>query len=471
MKSKIRMKIVKSILCFSMILFACSCARDGFDDETFSGGVTDTQLQSPDASAVTFTKIAGTTNVKVSWPLVFGAGGYQFSYYINDDPANPVVVVKDSIIDGSSVACPYIEDTNYRVEIKTLGNEKYNNTDATTISEAFWSTMIDAVTIPTGTDLYAYFDANPITSGLETEVAYELEAGGSYTISKDLDFGPNYVQLRGNKVTHPTVTIADNAALINRGGGLALKFINFEYDAATPGSFFKFGEVPSEIVGAENLGIITDPIIFQSCNIRNVKNLVNINGKTYAIQNFFIRDCIVEAHQSTDFINFNSGRSFVKDLEISNSTFYSHTQSGNRFIRYGGGKATTVGWTSGSMKFISNTFYNISYSGQSFNGNGWSDAINSVQMSKNIFFNSCGGEFNRRIVMGANRVVKTCDNNCYWYNNAIPSAQEIDNNTYGDKSNTAYGVDPGFVDPSNGDFTPSNSVVISHESGDPRWLN
>lgn len=41
----------------------------------------------------------------------------------------------------------------------------------------------------------------------------------------------------------------------------------------------------------------------------------------------------------------------------------------------------------------------------------------------------------------------------------------------GDKSNSAYGVDPGFADAANGDFTPSAPEVFAHGSGDPRWLN
>lgn len=77
---------------------------------------------------------------------------------------------------------------------------------------------------------------------------------------------------------------------------------------------------------------------------------------------------------------------FVKDMEISNSTFYSHLQSGNRFIRHSGANAQNVpGWSTGSMKFLNNTFYNISYSGQSFNGNGWKKT-STQSCQRTIFF-------------------------------------------------------------------------------------
>lgn len=472
MKSKMKIKttVVESVICLSMAFSIGSCAKDGFDEETFSGGVTNTQLESPEASDIAFSKIAGTNNVKVTWPLVMGAGGYQFSMYIVDDPTNPVTVVKDSIIDGRSVACPYQDDTNYKVSVRSLGNDKYNNKDAEAASEATWSTLVPATTIPTGTNLSVYFTENPITTGKDVEVAFELEAGGSYTISENLDFGVNNVQLRGNKMTHATIKFIGNAGLITCGGGLALKFIDFDCDEVVGGSFLKFGAVPDEIVGMNSYGIVTNPIMIQSCNIKSVRHyFININGKKYAVQNLIIRDCIVELYQDSEIIYFNSNNSFVKDLEISSSTFYSHTQSNKRFILYAGGRGDQAGWSGCSMKFLNNTFYNIAYTGQSFNSNVWARDGNSVQMSKNIFFDTCSGEFNRRISMQSTKVFKSCDNNCYWYDGAFPKATEIDR-TEGDKSNSAYGVDPGFEDPKEGKFTPSNDEVLKHGSGDPRWL-
>ena len=142
-----------------------------------------------------------------------------------------------------------------------------------------------------------------------------------------------------------------------------------------------------------------------------------------------------------------------------------------RFLRYGGGQTTSYdGWSRGSMTFISNTFYNLSYSGQSFNGNGWSQTHNEVISKNNLFIDSFSGNFNRRIRMQGTKVAATFENNCYWYNGALP-LDETSNRADGDKSNSAYGVDPGFADAANGDFTPSAPEVFAHGSGDPRWLN
>ena len=72
MKSKVKIKktVVESLVCLSMILSVGSCAGDGFDEETFSGGVQGAQLKSPEASEVAFAKLPGTNNVKVTWPVV-----------------------------------------------------------------------------------------------------------------------------------------------------------------------------------------------------------------------------------------------------------------------------------------------------------------------------------------------------------------------------------------------------------------
>lgn len=480
MKSKMKIKrmIVGSIACLSMIFSIGSCAGDGFDEESFSAGVTDTQLLSPESSEVVFAKLPGTNNVKVTWPIIMGAGGYQFSFYIVDDPANPVAVVKDSIVDGAAVVCPFLDDTNYKAEIKTLGNEKLNNKDAVSLAEASWTTLISATMIPDGSDLTTWFANNPVTTGKDVEVAFELAAGDEYTISGNLDFGINNVQLRGNKVNHAKVKFAGTESkILTSGGGLSLKFIDFDCDLATSGTFLGFGEVvPNILETFEAWGIvspiITNPIMIQSCKIRNVRNkFIDINGESYAVQNLIIKDCIVEAYQKVDFINFNKGMAFVKDMQISNSTFYSHLQSGNRFIRHAGANAKNVtGWTTGSMTFLNNTFYNMSYSGQSFNGNGWNQDFNSVVSKNNIFCDSFNGQFNQRIRVQGTKIAMTFGDNCYWYNGGIP-ANETTGRNEGDKSASAYNVDPEFANPTEGNFTPSAPEVRAHGSGDPRWLN
>ena len=107
-KMKIKMKIAGKLWGLSAILLFVSCAK-GFDDnETFSGGVTNAQLESPvidDNSFSTLTNSDGTESVKITWPVVMGAGGYLLNVDLIEDPAdptvtteNPVVVMQDSVL-------------------------------------------------------------------------------------------------------------------------------------------------------------------------------------------------------------------------------------------------------------------------------------------------------------------------------------------------------------------------------------
>ena len=110
------MKAVGSICCLSMVLFVGSCAGDGFDKETFSGGVTNSQLESPkidESSFSTLTMPNSPERIKVTWPVVMGAGGYLFNVSIVDDPSNPIPVVVDSLIDGNQYLTKTLDHSRF----------------------------------------------------------------------------------------------------------------------------------------------------------------------------------------------------------------------------------------------------------------------------------------------------------------------------------------------------------------------
>ena len=78
MKKMTLKKFFGGICCAAMMVFAVSCAQGFDDEETFSGGVTNTQVESPTLSADSFSTVVnadGSESVKVQWPVVFGAGG------------------------------------------------------------------------------------------------------------------------------------------------------------------------------------------------------------------------------------------------------------------------------------------------------------------------------------------------------------------------------------------------------------
>ena len=72
-----------------------------------------------------------------------------------EDPAdptvtteNPVVVMQDSVVDGSSVVFTKTEDATYKIKIKTLGNEKLNNKEAQESTDFKYVALVPATTIP-----------------------------------------------------------------------------------------------------------------------------------------------------------------------------------------------------------------------------------------------------------------------------------------------------------------------------------
>ena len=102
MKLKNEIRIIVNCLLVTIVLLVTSCV-DGFkENEVFSSDVRNTTLQSPDS--IVFTpSTANDTLITISWPVVFGAGGYQVSFYKVDDPANPVVVgTENQVVDGCS---------------------------------------------------------------------------------------------------------------------------------------------------------------------------------------------------------------------------------------------------------------------------------------------------------------------------------------------------------------------------------
>lgn len=103
-------------------LFLASCAKDGYDDESFDSGVSNTQVASISADDITITPSADGKTQTISWPVVMGAGGYQVKLIDTGNPSEPII--NDSIVDGCSVTASREEDANYQLTILALGNTK-----------------------------------------------------------------------------------------------------------------------------------------------------------------------------------------------------------------------------------------------------------------------------------------------------------------------------------------------------------
>ena len=202
-------------------LLLSSCAKDGFDEESFDSGVYNTQLETPSADKIEITASVDGSQQTISWPVVYGAGGYH-AVLTNVDAGE---IVKDTVLDGCSFATARVADTNYEVSLAVLGNEDKNNAGGEVVIKTFNTFAVALATIPSGTDLNAYFQENGIGEA-EGDAVYDLEPGGSYTLSGVLDLGAQSVLLR-SMGSNATITCADGACF-KLGNGFKLQNVNVD---------------------------------------------------------------------------------------------------------------------------------------------------------------------------------------------------------------------------------------------------
>lgn len=479
MNTKMKTRSIMSILCLLIALFVTACVDGYKDDETFSSSVTNEQLDSPDGSKVTITSVTNTTtgaqDLKITWPVVYGAGGYEFSLYNVDDPNNPVIVgIEDQIIDGCSVTRERAEDTKYKIVIKTLGNKELNNTGATQAVEIAYTTLLSSIAkIPNGSDLGEYFEQNPILNNDSIEQVYELESGGNYTINTNLDFGTRWVTLRGDKLNHPTVVMGEEG-LITIMNGFKIRFIDFDCTNSAATGFVTMNSKPAEMMKIHdtNRYIVLNPIVFQSSTFKGLgKSLFYGNAQSYVIKNLQILECIVQLNNKdsdASLINcFGGSYNCIKDLMVMNSTMYNlQANSKAYFLRYANAsnaQPPKLGFLDkqGSIFIANNTFCKV-FTGKDFGNNLPTINSSTVTMTNNVFYDCF--RVNKAVVNNTTQILK--DNYLFTVTNTIDGT---------DKSKIGTEENPGFtgpidLDPSAVNFTPTSSLVLGARSGDPRWL-
>lgn len=316
------LSFVAAVLLFS----GCTIGYD--ENATWTSNVRNAQLESP-TEVIVANNNDGTATIK--WNVVEGAGGYEVSFYNVDNPEERVPVGDENeFIDGCSVTREIGDDTKYLACVRALGNTQLNNTEAKAAAEKDFTTLIETTgTIPVGTDIAEYFKANPLPDSA-TELAYDLVAGGTYTMNDVVDFGAHSVTFRGDKVHHPKVTFGESARFITCAG-LKIKFIDFDCNAASSGSSSNSFILLSNDPGGAGLTastpgqyVITDPIMIQSCEVRGInRHLIYCNSTSYCVKQFTVNDCILGFNQSNIIIHMNSSNAFIAHMMFQNSTLYS----------------------------------------------------------------------------------------------------------------------------------------------------
>ncbi len=504
-KMKIKTKIVGGICCLSMIFFV-SCAK-GFDDnERFSAGVKNAQLESPkidDSSFSTLTNADGTESVKVAWPVVMGAGGYLLNVLLVEDPENPaitlenpIVVMKDSIVDGSSVVFNKTEDATYKVSIKTLGNQKLNNKEAEETTEFRYVALIPASTIPVGEDIAEYINSHLQNS--DKEQAFALEGGQTYTLDDIADLGLNVVTLRStDKENRPVVKVGPNGGLVTQAG-LKVKFINFDCTDMTQTGFLTLSGEPSESLSTKSLGyqedganqngyVINKPVIIQECNFKNLPNsLLFGNKKNWSLRDFRITGSIIQLNNSgsNSFLHLQgASNGSIKNLTIKNNTIYNVVKNSSAyFIRYSN-TSNAQAWKvfgksdNTSNHVITNNTFCKTFSNKDFGNNIPNDKTSmNQQVEYNIFYDV----FRLYQYLQSNNKKSTKGNTIWGVDGGTPN----NNDTGGRKDDNgnpfATLEDPEFVGPflqeldltkNDGglNFKPKGALAVQNQSGDPRW--
>lgn len=492
-------KKLQALSCLNLLaalavaVLVASCAVDGYDDESFTHP-TGIQLESPSADNITVTPNADGTQMTVTWPVVYGAGGYLVSLVNEADPSNPVV--KDSVVDGCSVVLPRVEDQLYSFSIQTMANEELNNTAATTTTTKEISTFSPTyATIPDGTDLTAYFNEHPLNDEMDaTDKPFDLQPGGHYTMSGNVNLYGNRATFRSTNEANPaTITISGKSSIITKAG-LTLKNINFECADETAPLILLDPNPSSEMLDKVAVGkgyyYITDPVRLVNVNVNGLANEVLNNNKVgYVISNLIIDNCVFHFNTGADmssatYFNMYNNGAGINQFTATNSTFYNTSSNSMKyFIRYNNSTGPDrTGYSAAGVNFTQCTFYNIVPQNQICNYDRMRRGGSAVTwtLTKNIFYNTGGTQLVRRFIGGgswSDDTNKSFNMNTYVANGTdnwtMPDAADASTWTgeaQYDQSGTILSGDPGFKDAANGDFTISGSKQVANKTGDPRWI-
>lgn len=501
---------IKSLLgrgLFAVAVLALASCSQGFDNnELWTSSVSNSQLESPAESDVTFSRVFnadGTQSVKVSWPVVYGASGYECIVNIVDNVENPqsTETVYNEIVDGTSFLFTRERDTYYQVSIRPLGNTERNNTDAATPIVLSHSTYVQPIQLAAG-NLVSSINTI-LTQYGDPEYIFELEAGAEYTVDSEIDFGESMVTLTGDDSDRPLITLGANG-VIRTSAGLTIEEINFDCGTQSNSDITGIVELsasPSSNMSAEAQGVLSgksgsavdcyvlqSPIILQNCAFKNVKKCLFCVGQcSWGVSDVRVINCVVQL--DNDGTNWGdasvisayskawkapSGGQFwyggIKDITIKNSTIYNlQSNSKNRMIRFNNKDLDRVFPTAvGSATITDNTFYRT-FDDKEFGNNTPNASTYTITFNNNV----CYDVFRLQKFIQGN-----CTLNIDVASNTVWGVKNSVDGT--DKTRCATEEDPAFTGPTEQalDFTQTNFGVnfkatgaISSTVGDPRWLN
>ena len=462
----------RAMLAGAAALLTLGCADHYDGDESWSPQVQNTTLQSPSASDIKVVASPDGSSMTISWPVVYGAGGYAVALYNVNNPYDRVLVKSDTI-DGCSVTAAREEDTNYSLTLRTLGNEKYNNQAATENTEYKFNTFLPTyAVIPDGSDLKAWFEANPIPEDSTGNLCYDLVPGGSYTVSGKVDFGGHQVTLRSSSKATCANIFMGAGSYFDTYAGITLKYLVIDAEA-TNKPIISFSDEPDEsiknLIGEKGYYFIMDPVVVQGCYVWNLgSSLIASNSTKYDVRVVNINNTVVQIDKTLPtantaaFVYMKSG--YITDFTIKNSTVFSREHADCFFMQHGGRPKDVSDEEQRYVSILNCTLCNIAY------GKNFCDYHNGQTTYhyalKNTIVVDCGkANFLTGLNKGQSSDNPTWDvnNNTCWRDGADASASQT-----GIKNPGVWLTNDPNIHPATGDFVPAAAQQEAGQ-GDPRW--
>lgn len=464
-------------------LLLTSCASDGFEDETFDSGVNNTQIQNLTEDQITITPSADESKTIIKWKVVNGASGYDCKVYNTTSGSN--VVVLDSLVDGCEFMVNRDEDCYYLLTIQPKGDTARGNSDAAQMtSKKFNSFSETFATIPDGTDLAAYFEANPVsTTPAGKELCYDLEPGGNYTLTGNVNFGGQRITLRSTQRSNPAnLTIGEDACFITFNG-MAMKYLNINAAAANK-SIVSLTDSPNDSIKSKESSsyyVVTVPFVFKGCTISSLAtSILATNSTKYNIRNLVVNDCVIQLDETAATANtgaivyIKSG--YITESAYKNSTIYAKDHIEKFFIQHGGRPKDISEAETRTVSIENCTLANLAWNKNFCDYHNGQTTYTYVL--QNCIIQDCG---KANLVTGLNKGQDSdnptwnINNNTYWRGNADASEKQLGDNgsplwmKNNKGSNTVLTTDPA-IDPATGKFTPASAQQAAKQ-GDPRWYS
>ena len=499
-KMTLKMRLLGGLVAVSMLFVAGSCAQGADCDEVFQSTVTDTQLVSPAADDISL-EVVNVEYMKVSWPFVKGAGGYQCLVQNINDEANPVTVV-DDVMDQSSFEFKLSDDTRYAISVKTLGNKALNNAEATTTTEKTYFFGVEGMAVPADAgDIGAYIAgviaekadewAAARAEDANFEVAFDLAPGGQYTMETEFDAGLQSIRVRALTPENRATVLVKTPFIFQ--AGLRLQNMNLDCSDFDGQGLVCMSTKPDASWLSENLGYMRDgsvisgiycinkSVILNNCWVKNLPKslLYDNNTVNCALQDFRIINCIIQCTDtaSNAFIKYDKKGRLIRNMTIENSTIYNINRNGEYFIRFNNASNANPTKVYGDGATAAHTIKNCTFVQMSakgkFGNNMPAQKSCTFTMTDNVLYDvrQVYQYLQRNTIITSNNTLWDSENN--YQNNDIGGQKDSNGNPYCVKE------DPGFTAPTtaidfslpNGGLNLKPTGAISSTGGDPRWLN